>query len=76
MDKEATLEIIRKEVAGVVEKKDQWQDAPIAVIRGCNTQSAKTLLDQDLTIRYFPFHIGRGGDTKTFMSEQIGRAHV
>lgn len=69
MDKEATLEMIRKAVAGDVEKKDQWQDAPIAVIRGCNTQSAKTLLDQDLTIRYFPFHIGRGGDTKTFMSE-------
>ncbi len=70
MDKEATLEIIRKEVIGDAEKSEQRKDAPIAVLRGRNSLSARTLLDQDLTIRYFPFHIGRGGRARnTFMSE-------
>jgi len=70
MDKKKTLEVIRKEAVEAAEKEDQRKDTPIAILRGRNSLSAKTLLDQDLTIRYFPFHIGRGGrDAKTFMSE-------
>ena len=65
MEEEETLEIIRKEVSDDAEKIELQKNAPIAILRGRNTLSAKALLDQDLTIRCFPFHIGRGGRGNT-----------
>lgn len=72
MEREETLEIIRREVRDDAEKIERQKNAPIAILRGRNALSAKALLDQDLTIRCFPFHIGRGGrDTQknTFLGE-------
>jgi HD-GYP domain-containing protein (c-di-GMP phosphodiesterase class II) len=70
MDTENILETLQGELTRERGGTGDQEGATAVLLQGCNPTSAKTLLEQDMIIRYFPFHIGRMGNYRTSRREE------
>ena len=59
MDRNRALANLESEVLGTDLRKTPGDDTPIVMMSGLNAQSQSALMGRDLTIRFFPFLIGR-----------------
>lgn len=62
METSDILETIRREAVSRHRETGGVPGIPLLRLKGQSAEGVKALLDQELMIRFFPFHIGRTGD--------------
>jgi HD-GYP domain-containing protein (c-di-GMP phosphodiesterase class II) len=70
MDSKNILEVLQGELAHEREATGDQEGATKVLLQGQNPASAKNLSGRGMTIRYFPFHIGRMGSNSTSSGEE------
>jgi len=68
------LELLQREIIPEEVGKSDQESSTVVVLRGRNTISAKALLDRELIVRYFPFHIGRASNYMTTLRNEADLA--